>query len=331
MEFLRPATAADASRIAEIIVTNYRTNFYPFFRNDAFYFGELNVVDMASEYAEDTQQLRNTYVYDDGIVKGIIRISGDAIEKLYVEPQFQGQRIGAHLLDFAVRQKQAEWLWVLEYNTRAIAFYQRHGFQLTGEKIVEDEFVPLLKMVYVPNIRLRCIAQDSPEKAVLERINEEAFPASERTAIEDLYATGGDSDLDMIGIDADGELAGFFAVRKFEKIRYLAYFAICKEKRSRGIGGRALQQLQEFYPNCQIITEFEAPDETSENAEIRLRRRAFYLRNGFCETGWYNFYDGTELVIACSDTASFEIRHVKQLIAHLNTIIAEPIPQPYQK
>ena len=81
MEFLRPATAADASRIAEIIVTNYRTNFYPFFRNDAFYFGELNVVDMASEYTEDTQQLRNTYVYDDGIVKGIIRISGDAIEK----------------------------------------------------------------------------------------------------------------------------------------------------------------------------------------------------------------------------------------------------------
>ena len=69
MEFLRPATAADASRIAEIIVTNYRTNFYPFFRNDAFYFGKLNVVDMASEYTEDTQQLRNTYVYDDGIVE----------------------------------------------------------------------------------------------------------------------------------------------------------------------------------------------------------------------------------------------------------------------
>ena len=95
MEFLRPATAADASRIAEIIVTNYRTNIYPFFRNDAFYFGKLNVVDMASEYTEDTQHLRNTYAYYDGFVNGIIRISGDAIEKLYVEPQFQGQRIGA--------------------------------------------------------------------------------------------------------------------------------------------------------------------------------------------------------------------------------------------
>ena len=45
---IRPAKGCDASRIAEIIITNYRVNFYPFFRNDPFYFGELNVVDMVS-------------------------------------------------------------------------------------------------------------------------------------------------------------------------------------------------------------------------------------------------------------------------------------------
>ena len=33
---IRPAAEADAGRIAEIIVTNYRMNFYPFFRNDQF-------------------------------------------------------------------------------------------------------------------------------------------------------------------------------------------------------------------------------------------------------------------------------------------------------
>lgn len=36
MTHIRHATESDASRIAEIIVTNYRVNFYPFFRNDAF-------------------------------------------------------------------------------------------------------------------------------------------------------------------------------------------------------------------------------------------------------------------------------------------------------
>ena len=146
MEHIRPATVSDASRIAEIIITNYRVNFYPFFHNDPFYFGELNVLDMAAEYAEGSQALQDTFVYDDGVVRGIIRISGDEIEKLYVEPQFQSQGIGAKLLEYAVDTFNATHLWALEYNSRGIAFYQRHGFELTGEKTLEDEWVPLLKM-----------------------------------------------------------------------------------------------------------------------------------------------------------------------------------------
>lgn len=144
---IRPAETSDASRIAEIIVINYRVNFYPFFHNDPFYFAELNVLDTAAEYCEGSEQLKNTYVYDDnGIVKGIIRVNGTEVVKLYVEPQFQSCGIGAELLRFAIDSFGADNLWALEYNTRGIAFYKRHGFQLTGEKIIEDEWVPLVKM-----------------------------------------------------------------------------------------------------------------------------------------------------------------------------------------
>ncbi len=152
MNCIRQAQASDASRIAEIIIANYRVNFYPFFLNDQYYFGELNVVEMAHEYTEGSQALQNTFVFDDGVVKGIIRINGDEIEKLYVEPQFQSKGIGADLLEFAVNTRHASFLWALEYNTRGIAFYQKHGFELNGEKMIEDEWVPLVKMVRMGNL-----------------------------------------------------------------------------------------------------------------------------------------------------------------------------------
>lgn len=339
MKFIRPASAKDASRIAEIIITNYRVNFYPFFLNDSFYFGELNVVDMASEYTEGSQALVNTFVYDDGIIKGIIRLNGIEVEKLYVEPQFQSQGIGAELLRFAVEVMNAEFLWALEYNNRGIAFYQKHGFELTGDKIIEDEWVPLLKMSrtdissksnHSSEIQLRIILQNSPDKSELEMINEESFPVNERNSIDDLFASGRDGNLDIIGIYADNVLAGFFAVRKFGRIRYMAYFAVCSQKRSKGIGSKALQLLKEFYPNSQIVNEFEAPDNRCENNAMRIRRREFYLRNGFFETGWYIFYDETEFEIACSDI-KFDKQEFERFITYLSSIVPDHIPCLYQK
>lgn len=72
MQPIRQATLADAGRIAEIIVTNYRLNFYPFFKNDDYYFNELNVADMAAEYIQ--AQLPYTWVYDDGVIRGVLRV-----------------------------------------------------------------------------------------------------------------------------------------------------------------------------------------------------------------------------------------------------------------
>ncbi|SDA19112.1 Acetyltransferase (GNAT) domain-containing protein [Ruminococcus sp. YE71] len=146
MNNIRPARESDASRIAEMLVTNYRVNFYKFFKNDEYYFGELNVIDKAAEFTNDPSAVRETFVYDDGAVKGFIRISGTEIVKLYVEPTFQSCGIGGALVEYAIGQFGADHLWALEYNERGQAFYRRHGFELTGEKMTEDEWVPLLMM-----------------------------------------------------------------------------------------------------------------------------------------------------------------------------------------
>lgn len=136
MSCIRPATAADLPRIAEIEVFNYRLNFYPIFHHDDFYFAELTVPALMQERAAD---IPRTLVYDDGVVKGFLLYDGAQVVKLFVEPVLQGQGVGASLLEYAVQEKQVTHLWALEKNTRAIAFYARHGFVPTGEKVLEED------------------------------------------------------------------------------------------------------------------------------------------------------------------------------------------------
>ena len=132
---IRQATPDDLNRIAEIEVFNYRLKFYPIFLDDGFYFGELQVPNVARRYADLLEDLR---VWDDGVVKGFILVQDRKVKKLFVEPVLQGQGIGARLLEYAVEHLSAKTLWALEKNTGAIRFYQRHGFRMTGEKRLED-------------------------------------------------------------------------------------------------------------------------------------------------------------------------------------------------
>ena len=148
MTEIRKVTPDDLVRVAEIELFNYRLNFYPIFRNDPFYFDELRTDRVVQRLAQDPGTLENVYVYDDGTVKGFLRVNDGEIEKLFVEPVLHGRGIGTRLLEFAVKEKQARRLWVLEKNPRAIRFYERGGFVRTGEKKPEedtDEFLLLME------------------------------------------------------------------------------------------------------------------------------------------------------------------------------------------
>lgn len=135
MKNIRRATADDLSRIAEIIVFNYRLNFYPIFQNDDYYFGEMQVVNLMQQYKG---LLDNMWVYDDGVVKGMIHVENRELRKLFVEPVLQGDSVGSKLLSFAVNECNACCLWALEKNVRAIRFYERNGFHVTREKKLEE-------------------------------------------------------------------------------------------------------------------------------------------------------------------------------------------------
>ena len=135
---IRKAKIEDISRIAEILVFVKRMNYRVIFRNDAVSFGVIQVIPVAEKYSKP-EILNSIWVYEaDGIVKGLIRIAGKEVVELYVEHFFQGQGIGAELIEFAIKEHDVKFLWVLEKNANAIRFYETHGFQLTDNKVLEE-------------------------------------------------------------------------------------------------------------------------------------------------------------------------------------------------
>ncbi len=174
-------------------------------------------------------------------------------------------------------------------------------------------------------MKLKKLTIYSPDIEILEEINKEAIPECERNSFRDLMDTGAT----VLGIYEDGPV-GFMVIREYKNILYLAYLAVNSELRSKGIGGAALEELVSNNADHMIVVEYEAPDPSASENELNIRRKSFYKRNGFCETGYFTFYDDTEFEIGCAGM-EFDAKMFGGFTEHLSKIVSDHIPKPYKK
>ncbi|HKY53272.1 MAG TPA: GNAT family N-acetyltransferase [Anaerolineales bacterium] len=60
---------------------------------------------------------------------GFMAMNKDFIDQLYIDPDFQRRGIGRSLLDFARKHSPDHlWLYTLQVNVNARAFYEKNGF-----------------------------------------------------------------------------------------------------------------------------------------------------------------------------------------------------------
>ena len=158
---IRKAQKKDASRLAEILIFAKRTAYRPIFQNDIVSFNEMQVLDLALYFQNAPESLNGLFVYDDGIVRGLMRIgappelpSSLELKELYVDPFFQGKGAGSRLMKFFLSEisrtkAESAFLWVLEKNANARRFYESFRFAPNGERKLQpgtEEF--LLKYVF---------------------------------------------------------------------------------------------------------------------------------------------------------------------------------------
>lgn len=81
---------------------------------------------------------------------GFMGCNGAQIEMLFVEPELFGQGLGSALLRHARARCGTVTLDVNEQNSRALAFYQRQGFVITGRSPLDTggRPYPLLHLVW---------------------------------------------------------------------------------------------------------------------------------------------------------------------------------------
>ena len=77
------------------------------------------------------------------------------------------------------------------------------------------------------------------------------------------------------------EFCGFTLTVCSDKYLYINFIAVVPRLRSGGIGAEILGQLAREYPDKTMLVEVLAPREDAPDLEQRVKRIAFYCRNGF--------------------------------------------------
>lgn len=125
------------------------------------------------------------------------------------------------------------------------------------------------------------IEKDMPDYDRIMGIYESSFPQYERIPVK--YIIGMEN-IDFLAVYDDDELVGLTCIVNDEKLTFLFYLAVEEGHRSKGLGGMILDDICGRYREP-IILDVELVDEESEEYELRSRRRSFYLRHGFSDTG----------------------------------------------
>ena len=100
-----------------------------------------------NDLTEKYLPLAETWVYErDNRVVGFLSLMEREVGGLFVLPAYQGQAIGTQLLQHARMLRGALSLNVFQQNLKALCFYEKCGFHVTGEILHEPTGCMLFTM-----------------------------------------------------------------------------------------------------------------------------------------------------------------------------------------
>ena len=124
-------------------------------------------------------------------------------------------------------------------------------------------------------------AQSFGQWLKIRRLYRLAFPRAERKPFSAILKIHRSNRGDVWYCTVGGHFAGFASTVRGGELVLVDYLAVSPAMRDGGIGSAILGELRNKYPEQHLFLEIESVWEDVPDRDARLRRKAFYLRNGF--------------------------------------------------
>ena len=144
----------------------------------------------------------------------------------------------------------------------------------------------------------------------IEKLYLESFPEDERFPFWILEESSKEDNSDLLAILDEDKLIGMCYLVNCNEAYYLMYLAVEPELRKQNYGSKILQDLKDKYK-----TLFLSIDEPID--KLSIRRKNFYLRNGFHDTNKYYEDTGVNYEVLCTNP-EYEITNDNMLMRYTN-------------
>ncbi|PLW83920.1 N-acetyltransferase [Kineobactrum sediminis] len=84
----------------------------------------------------------------------------------------------------------------------------------------------------------------------------------------------------------DDNWVGLVYATEFRDINFLQFLAISESLRAYGYGSKVMASMRYMQPGKRIVLNIEELDEQAQNSQQRVKRKAFYEKNGFSSSGY---------------------------------------------
>ena len=120
----------------------------------------------------------------------------------------------------------------------------------------------------------------------VKNLYKRAFPREERAPYWLLKSLARKDNAKFYGIYDEKKFVGLVYNVYYKDIVFIFYLAIEEILRGQGYGTKILDLIKNEYENYRIILNIEEIDEDSNNYKQRIKRKEFYIKNGFYDLNY---------------------------------------------